>query len=63
MIARDHKLTLKGGLLEPCHGLLKLRQTALVCEIAGVHQYVAWRELGEAVVSVGDAYEASTMEA
>jgi hypothetical protein len=63
VIARDHELTLKGGLLEPCHGLLKLRETALVCEIAGVDQHVAWRELGKAVVSVGDAYEASTTEA
>ena len=63
MIARDHELTLKGGLLEPCHSLLKLRQTALVCEIAGVHQHVAGRELGEAVMRVGDAYEASTTEA
>jgi hypothetical protein len=62
VIARDHELTLKRGFLEPCHSLLKLRETALIREIAGVDQYVTWRELGKTVVSVGDTNEPSTTE-
>jgi hypothetical protein len=58
MIASDYELALKRGFLEPCYYLLKLRETALVREVAGMDQDIAQRELGVSVVSVRDANEA-----
>ena len=62
MVTSDHKLALERGFLEPGHCLLKFRETALICEIAGMDQDVALRKPGKTVVGVGDANKARPAE-